>query len=76
MERDSARGAIQPGLKILAWFGQTRLGFSAQAELRPRLEKISCNRKEISAQAEKQEIVWLPDSPETLHAQFHIWCRD
>ena len=29
---------IQPGLKILARFGQTGLGFSAQAELRPRLK--------------------------------------
>ena len=29
MERDSARGAIQPGLKILARFLQTGLGFSA-----------------------------------------------
>ena len=60
MERDSARGAIQPGLKILARFGQTGLGFSARAE------KISCNRKEISARAEKQEIIWLPDPPETI----------
>ena len=33
MERDSARGEIQPGLKILA------LGFSARAELRPGLKK-------------------------------------
>ena len=32
MERDSARGEIQPGLKILARFGQTGLGFSARAE--------------------------------------------
>ena len=31
MERDSARGAIQPGLKILARYIQTGLGFSAQA---------------------------------------------
>ena len=60
MEIFSARGAIQPGLKILARVGQTGLGFSARAE------KISCNRKEISARAEKQEIIWLPDSPETL----------
>ena len=29
MERDSARGAIQPGLKILARYFQTWLGFSA-----------------------------------------------
>ena len=39
MERDSARGAIQPGLKILAQFDQTGLGFSARAELRPGLKK-------------------------------------
>ena len=57
MERNSAWGAIQPGLKILARFGQTGQGFSARAE------KISCNRKVISARAEKQEIIWLPDSP-------------
>ena len=31
MERDSARGAIQPGLKILARFAETGLGFSARA---------------------------------------------
>ena len=30
MERDSARGAIQPGLKILARYPQTGLGFSAR----------------------------------------------
>ena len=30
MERDSARGTIQPGLKILARFLQTGLGFSAR----------------------------------------------
>ena len=30
MERDSAQGAIQPGLKILALYIQTGLGFSAQ----------------------------------------------
>ena len=31
MERDSARGGIQPGLKILSRFAQTELGFSAWA---------------------------------------------
>ena len=30
---------FQPGLKILAQFGQTGLGFSARAELRPGLKK-------------------------------------
>ena len=30
MERDSARGTIQPGTKILARYFQTRLGFSAR----------------------------------------------
>jgi len=30
MERDSARGAIQPGLKILTRYIQTGLGFSAR----------------------------------------------
>ena len=41
---------------------------------RPGLKKISCNRKEISSRAEKQEIICVPDSPETRRAQFHIWC--
>ena len=39
MERDSARGEIQPGLKILARFDETGLGFSTRAELRPGLKK-------------------------------------
>ena len=30
MEKDSARGAIQPGVKILARYAQTGLGFSAR----------------------------------------------
>ena len=60
MERDSIRGSIQPGLKILAPFGQTGLGFSDRAELHPGLKKISCNQNGISAQAEKQETIWLP----------------
>ena len=33
------------GLKILAWFDNTRLGFSARAELRPGLNPSSCNRQ-------------------------------
>ena len=40
MERDSARGTIQPGQKILAWYSQTGLGFSA----RPNGLKNPCNR--------------------------------
>ena len=39
MERDSARGAIQPGLKILAWYVQTGLGFSARANGLKNLKK-------------------------------------
>ena len=39
MERDSSQGTIQPRLKIIAWFGQTWLGFSALAELRSGLKK-------------------------------------
>ena len=61
MERYSAQGAIQPGLKILARFDQTGLGFSAQAELHPVLKKshviFACNfifgvETNISAEAE------------------------
>ena len=40
MEKDSARGAIQPRLKILARFENTGLGFSA----RPNGLKNPCNR--------------------------------
>ena len=40
MERDSARGAIHPGPKILARYLQTGLGFSA----RPNGLKNPCNR--------------------------------
>ena len=59
MERDSARGAINPGLKILARFLQTGLGFSARPNRLENLKKISCNWNRISAQAEKQETIWL-----------------
>ena len=34
-----------PGLKILARFEQTGLGFSARAELRPGLNPSPCNRQ-------------------------------
>ena len=51
MERDSARGAIQPGLKILARFGQTGLGFSARAELRPVLKKSHVIETEFQPQS-------------------------
>ena len=45
MERDSVRGAIQPGLKILARFAQTGLGFSAWANGPENLKKThECNR--------------------------------
>ena len=49
MERDSARGAIQPGLKILARYSQAWLGFSA----RPNGLKNPSNRYHFSAWAEK-----------------------
>ena len=39
MEIFPARGEIQLGLKILARFDETGLGFSARAELRPGLKK-------------------------------------
>ena len=52
MERDSARGATQPGLKILARFAQTGLGFSARAKRARKSENLSCNRNVISARAE------------------------
>ena len=60
MERDSTRGTIKPGLKILAQFLQTGLGFSARPNGLENLKKISGNRNGISARAEKQETIWLP----------------
>ena len=60
MERDSDRGEIQLGLKILTRFLQTGLGFSARPNEPENLKKISCNRNGISARAEKQEAIWLP----------------
>ena len=53
------RGAIQLGLKIVARFLQTGLGFSAQPNLPENLKKISRNENGISARAEKQETTWL-----------------
>jgi len=47
MEKDSARAAIQPRLKILAQFEKP----GKRAE---KWEKISCNRNRISARAEKR----------------------
>ena len=89
--RARLHGEFQPGLKFQRAEISARLlkqillksncrlhgdFFSPGRNSAPRAEKISCNRKEISARAEKQEIIWLPDSPETLRAKFHIWCRD
>ena len=53
MERDSARGAIQLGLKILKRYAQTGLGFSARPNGPVNLKKVSCNRNGISARAEE-----------------------
>ena len=44
-ERFSDFLARLPGLKILARFEQTGLGFSARAELRPGLNPSPCNRQ-------------------------------
>ena len=67
--RNSAGGATQPGLKILARFEQTGLGFSARAELHPRLNPSPCNRQfdfkriclrsraEVSARAEIRHVI-------------------
>ena len=60
MERDSARGAIQPGAENPSPVFANRLGFSARPKGLENLKKISCNRNRISARAEKQETVWLP----------------
>ena len=55
MERDSARGAIKPGLIILA----NRARVFSPAKRARKSEKLSCNRNRISARAEKQETIWL-----------------
>ena len=51
MERDSARGAIQSGLKILARFFQTGLGFSVQ----PNGLRNPCNRYHFIHPGPKKE---------------------
>ena len=51
MERDSARGAIQPGLKLLARYSQIGLGFSA----RPNGQKNPCNRYHFFSPGCKKE---------------------
>ena len=68
-ERFSDFLARLPGLKILARFDQTGLGFSARAELRPGLNPSPCNRQfdfkriclrsraEISARAEIRHVI-------------------
>ena len=58
MERDSARGAIQPGLKILARYSQTGLGFSA----RPNGLKNPCSRCHFFSPGWKRS------------ASMHIYC--
>ena len=62
-------GRNSAGLKILARFGQTMLGFSARADLHPGLKKSPCNRQfdfkricfrsraEISARAEILHVI-------------------
>ena len=59
MKRDSARGAIQPGLKILALFAQNRARIISPGKRARKSVKISCNRNGISARAEKQKTIWL-----------------
>ena len=55
MERDSARGAIKPGLIILA----NRARVFSPAKRARKSEKLSCNRNRISSRAEKKETMWL-----------------
>jgi len=60
MEKDSARAAIQPGLKILTRFEKPGLRQFSPGKWAKKSEKIPCKRNGISAQAEKQEIRWRP----------------
>ena len=54
MERDSARAEIpSPGFA-------NRVRIFSPAKRARKSEKISCDRKGISARAEKQETIWLP----------------
>ena len=52
MERDLARGAIQPGLKFLARYSQTGLGFSARPNGPENLKKSLVIKRNFS-RAEK-----------------------
>ena len=61
MERDSAQGAIQPGLKILAQYAQTRLGFSARPNWPENLEKFHVIETEFQPgpKREREHAHWL-----------------
>ena len=64
MERDSARGAIQPGLKILARYSQTGLGFSARPNGLENLKKCHVIETEFHPGPKK----------EREHASTHRLC--
>ena len=61
MERDSARGAIDPGLKILARYSQTGLGFSARPNGPEHLKKSHVMEKELQPgpKKEREHAYWL-----------------
>ena len=54
MERDSARGAIQPGLKILARYSQTGLGFSVRPNGPENLKKSHVIETEFQPRPKKE----------------------
>jgi len=54
MERDSARGEIQLGLKILARYSQTGLGFSARPDGPENLKKSHAIETEFQPGAKKE----------------------
>ena len=54
MERDSAWGAIQPMLKILPWYSQTGLGFSARPNGPENLKKSHVTETEFQPGLKKE----------------------
>ena len=54
MERESAGGATQPGLKILAQYSQTGLGFSARPNGPENLKKSPVIETEFQPRPKKE----------------------
>ena len=64
---------IQPGLKILARFGQTGLGFTARAELRSGLKKSHVIETEIQPGLKSRNQYGCRKEAEAISVEFRQW---